>query len=154
MSAEVGSAHIAIFPVMRGFKKAVAAEVKGSASEGRIGFQRAFSGAGQAIGQRLGRETAAGFKQATGSMGGDGLRKLRTDVAAAIIEITAEEAGVEAAGVTPASRFADDLDIDSLGLLTIATQVEERLGVTLDDSLIPNLPTVGALIDLVSTQRA
>ena len=27
----------------------------------------------------------------------------RTDVAAAIIEITAEEAGVEAAGVTPAS---------------------------------------------------
>ena len=74
----------------------------------------------------------------------------RTDVAAAIIEITAEEAGVEAAGVTPASRFADDLDIDSLGLLTIATQVEERLG----DSLIPNLPTVGALIDLVATQRA
>ena len=61
---------------------------------------------------------------------------------------------VTAAGVTPASRFADDLDIDSLGLLTIATQVEERLGVTLDDSLIPNLPTVGALIDLVSTQRA
>ena len=83
MSAEVGSAHIAIFPVMRGFKKAVAAEVKGSASEGRTGFQRAFSGAGQAIGQRLGRETAAGFKQATGSMGADGLRKLRTDVAAA-----------------------------------------------------------------------
>ena len=77
-----------------------------------------------------------------------------TDVAAAIIEITAEEAGVEATGVTPASRFADDLDIDSLGLLTIATQVEERLGVTLDDSLIPNLPTVGALIDLVATQRA
>ena len=55
MSQEVGSGHIAIFPVMRGFKKAVAAEVKGSASEGRIGFQRAFSGAGQAIGQRLGR---------------------------------------------------------------------------------------------------
>ncbi len=77
-----------------------------------------------------------------------------TDVAAAIIEITAEEAGVEAARITPASRFADDLDIDCLGLLTIATQVEERLGVTLDDSLIPNLPTVGALIDLVATQRA
>ena len=60
----------------------------------------------------------------------------------------------ETSWVTPASRFADDLDIDSLGLLTIATQVEERLGVTLDDSLIPNLPTVGALIDLVATQRA
>ena len=77
-----------------------------------------------------------------------------TDILTAVREITAEEAGVEAAGVTPASRFADDLDIDSLGLLTIATQVEERLGVTLDDSLIPNLPTVGALIDLVATQRS
>ena len=76
-----------------------------------------------------------------------------TDVAAAIIEITAEEAGVEAAGVTPASRFADDLDIDSLGLLTIATQVEERFGVALDDSTIPTLTTVGALVDLVIEQK-
>ena len=77
-----------------------------------------------------------------------------TDILTAIAEITAKEAGVEASAITRESRFADDLDIDSLGLLTIATQVEERLGVTLDDSLIPNLPTVGALIDLVSTQRA
>ena len=78
----------------------------------------------------------------------------RTDVAAAIIEITAEEAGVEAARVTPASRFADDLDIDSLGLLTIATEVEERFGVILDDSAITTLPTVGALVDLVIEQKA
>ena len=78
----------------------------------------------------------------------------RTDVAAAIIEITAEEAGVEAALVDRESRFVDDLDIDSLGLLTIATQVEERLGVTLDDSLITTLPTVGALVDLVAEQKA
>ena len=77
----------------------------------------------------------------------------RTDVAAAIIEITAEEAGVEAARITPASRFADDLDIDSLGLLTIATQVEERFGVALDDSTIPTLTTVGALVDLVIEQK-
>ena len=77
-----------------------------------------------------------------------------TDVAAAIIEITAEEAGVEAARVTPAARFADDLDIDSLGLLTIATEVEERFGVILDDSAITTLPTVGALVDLVIEQKA
>ena len=56
--------------------------------------------------------------------------------------------------ITRESRFTDDLDIDSLGLLTIATQVEERLGVTLDDSLITTLPTVGALVDLVAEQKA
>ena len=77
-----------------------------------------------------------------------------TDILTAIAEITAKEAGVEASAITRESRFADDLDIDSLGLLTIATQVEERLGVTLDDSLITTLPTVGALVDLVAEQKA
>lgn len=76
------------------------------------------------------------------------------DILTVVTEITAEEAGVEAALVDRKSRFVDDLDIDSLGLLTIATQVEERLGVTLDDSLITTLPTVGALVDLVAEQKA
>ena len=66
-----------------------------------------------------------------------------TDTLAAIAAITAKEAGV-----------TDDLDIDSLGLLTIATEVEERFGVILDDSAITTLPTVGALVDLVIEQKA
>ncbi|WP_136193294.1 acyl carrier protein [Actinomyces procaprae] len=77
-----------------------------------------------------------------------------TDILATVTEIVAEEAGVDTSLVTPTSRFADDLDIDSLGLLTIATQLEERFGVTLDDALIPSLPTVGALVDLVGTKKA
>ena len=76
-----------------------------------------------------------------------------TEVLTAIADITAEEAGTDAASVTRETRFADDLDIDSLGLLTIATQVEERFDVALDDSLIPTLPTVGALVDLVTEQK-
>lgn len=77
-----------------------------------------------------------------------------TDTLAAIAAITAKEAGVEASAVTRESRFTDDLDIDSLGLLTIATEVEERFGVVLDDSAITTLPTVGALVDLVTEQKA
>lgn len=76
-----------------------------------------------------------------------------TDTLAVIAAITAEEAGVEASAVSRESRFADDLDIDSLGLLTIATQVEECFGVVLDDSTIPTLTTVGALVDLVIEQK-
>ncbi|WP_167202926.1 acyl carrier protein [Actinomyces respiraculi] len=76
-----------------------------------------------------------------------------TDVLAAVLEITAEEAGVDVSEVSETSHFADDLDIDSLGLLTIATQVEERFGVALDDSLIPTLPTVGSLVELVTSQK-
>ena len=76
-----------------------------------------------------------------------------TDILTAIAEITAKEAGVEASAISRESRFAADLDIDSLGLLTIATEVEERFGVVLDDSAIPTLPTVGALVDLVAGQK-
>ena len=71
-----------------------------------------------------------------------------------ITQIVAAEAALAPPAGPRASPIAQDLDIDSLGLLTIATQVEERLDVTLDDSLIPTLPTVGALVDLVSAQRA
>lgn len=76
------------------------------------------------------------------------------EILAAVAEIVAEEAGVEAASISTGSRFAEDLDVDSLGLLTIATQVEERFAVTLEDSVIPTLPTVGALVELVAAQKA
>ena len=49
-----------------------------------------------------------------------------TDILTVIAEITAKEAGFEASAISRESRFAADLDIDSLGLLTIATEVEER----------------------------
>lgn len=76
------------------------------------------------------------------------------EILAAVAEIVAEEAGVDAASISAGSRFAEDLDVDSLGLLTIATQVEERFAVTLEDSVIPTLPTVGALVELVAAQKA
>ena len=77
-----------------------------------------------------------------------------SDLLTRIIAITAEEAGIPADRITRESRFAEDLDIDSLGLLTIATQVEESFSVSLDDDLIPTLPTVGSLVDLVTAQQA
>ncbi|ARD41581.1 acyl carrier protein [Actinomyces gaoshouyii] len=77
-----------------------------------------------------------------------------TDILSVVIEFTAEEACVAPELVSSDSSFAGDLDIDSLGLLTIATRVEERLGVTLEDSLIPALPTVGALAEHVMARKA
>ena len=67
---------------------------------------------------------------------------------------SSSHSAVAAKDITRETAFAQDLDVDSLGLLTIATQVEERFGVTLDDSLIPTLPTVGALVDLVTSKKA
>ena len=46
------------------------------------------------------------------------------DVLAVITQIVSEESGVAAKDITRETTFAQDLDVDSLGLLTIATQVE------------------------------
>ena len=53
------------------------------------------------------------------------------DVLSVITQIVSEESGVAAKDITRDTTFAQDLDVDSLGLLTIATQVEERFGVAL-----------------------
>ena len=44
------------------------------------------------------------------------------DVLSVITQIVSEESGVDAEEITPSTTFAQDLDVDSLGLLTIATR--------------------------------
>lgn len=75
-----------------------------------------------------------------------------TDALTIIRELLADEAGVEAEEITPATTFAE-LDVDSLGLLTVATQAEERLGVRFDDSVITGLKSLGEMLELVTAQR-
>ncbi|WP_194949562.1 acyl carrier protein [Actinomyces trachealis] len=76
------------------------------------------------------------------------------EVVTVVTEILAEEAGVDATTITRDTDLAKDLDIDSLGLLTVATQIEERYPITLEDSLLTKLVTVGQLVDLVCDAQA
>ncbi len=76
------------------------------------------------------------------------------EVLSALTQIIAEEAGVEESTITRQTHLADDLDIDSLGLLTVATQVEERFPVTLEDSMLPKVTTVDSLVELVCDSQA
>lgn len=60
---------------------------------------------------------------------------------------------VDPAGVTRATRFAEDLDADSLALVEIVELVEERLaplapaGFRLEDEDLDGLRTVGDAVD-------
>ena len=49
MSSEVGSGHVAIFPVMTGFKAAVSKGVKSAGDSAASGFGRSFKGRGTGI---------------------------------------------------------------------------------------------------------
>lgn len=66
---------------------------------------------------------------------------------AAIVE---EVAGVEAAEVTADKSFVDDLDIDSLSMVDIAVQAEDKFGVKIPDDELANLRTVGDAVKYIS----
>ena len=67
-----------------------------------------------------------------------------------LASIVEEVAGVDASEVTPEKSFVDDLDIDSLSMVEIAVQVEDRFGVKVPDEELANLKTVGDAVDYVA----
>ena len=67
-----------------------------------------------------------------------------------LAEIVNEVAGVEPSEITPEKSFVDELDIDSLSMVEIAVQVEDRFGVKVPDDVLANLKTVGDAVDYVA----
>ena len=67
-----------------------------------------------------------------------------------LAEIVEEVAGVAPDDVTADKSFVDDLDIDSLSMVEIAVQAEDRFGVKIPDDELANLKTVGDAVTYVS----
>jgi acyl carrier protein len=72
------------------------------------------------------------------------------DILRGLAEIVNEVAGVETGEITMEKSFVDDLDIDSLSMVEIAVQVEDRFGVKMPDEELANLKTVGDAVDYVT----
>ncbi len=71
------------------------------------------------------------------------------EILSGLAEIVNEVAGVETSEITREKSFVDDLDIDSLSMVEIAVQVEDRFGVKVPDDELANLRTVGDAVDYV-----
>jgi acyl carrier protein len=67
-----------------------------------------------------------------------------------IAKIVEEVAGVDPNEITREKSFVDELDIDSLSMVEIAVQVEDRFGVKVPDEVLANLKTVGDAVDYVA----
>lgn len=72
------------------------------------------------------------------------------EILGGLAEIVNEVAGVETSEITREKSFVDDLDIDSLSMVEIAVQVEDRFGVKVPDDELANLRTVGDAVDYVA----
>jgi acyl carrier protein len=69
-------------------------------------------------------------------------------------EIVEEVAGVSAADVTADKSFTDDLDIDSLSMVEIAVQAEDKFGVKIPDDELANLKTVGDAVGYIERNQS
>jgi acyl carrier protein len=71
------------------------------------------------------------------------------EILTGLAEIVEEVAGVDTAEVTPDKSFVDDLDIDSLSMVEIAVQAEDRFGVKIPDDQLAELKTVKDAVDYI-----
>ena len=76
------------------------------------------------------------------------------EILAGLAEIVNEETGLDPAEVLADKSFTDDLDIDSLSMMTIVVNAEEKFGVRIPDEEVKNLTTVGDAVSYITTAQA
>ncbi len=67
-------------------------------------------------------------------------------------ECAVEVLQVPAEKVTREARFADDLDADSLDLVELVMALEESFDITVEETELEDIETVGQAFDLVSSK--
>ena len=65
----------------------------------------------------------------------------KEEILAGLAEIVNEETGLDTAEVQPEKSFTDDLDIDSISMMTIVVNAEDKFGVKIPDEEVKNLKT-------------
>lgn len=71
------------------------------------------------------------------------------EVMAGLAEIVNEETGVPVDDVQMDKSFTDDLDIDSLAMMTVVVNAEERFSVKIPDDDVKSLRTVGDAVTYI-----
>jgi acyl carrier protein len=73
----------------------------------------------------------------------------QSEVLAGLAEIVNEETGIAAESVQLEKSFTDDLDIDSISMMTIVVNAEDKFGVKIPDEEVKNLITVGDAVSFI-----
>ncbi|MFD3812279.1 meromycolate extension acyl carrier protein AcpM [Rhodococcus sp. NPDC058639] len=76
------------------------------------------------------------------------------EIIAGLAEIIEEVTGIEPSEVSVDKSFVDDLDIDSLSMVEIAVQTEDKYGVKIPDEDLASLRTVGDAVNYIQKLEA
>ncbi|MEO7752471.1 MAG: acyl carrier protein [Terracoccus sp.] len=71
-----------------------------------------------------------------------------------LAEIVNEETGLDTGDVEMDKSFTEDLDIDSLSMMTIVVNAEEKFGVRIPDDEVKNLKTVRDAVTFIHNAQA
>ena len=71
------------------------------------------------------------------------------EILAGLAQIVNEIAGVPVGDITLDKSFIDDLDVDSLSMVEIATAAEDQFGVRIPDEDLKDLKTVGDAVSYI-----
>ncbi|HAG63485.1 MAG TPA: acyl carrier protein [Kocuria sp.] len=78
----------------------------------------------------------------------------KDEILAGLAEIVNEETGLETEAVQLEKSFTEDLDIDSISMMTIVVNAEEKFDVTIPDEEVKNLKTVEDAVNFINNAQA
>ncbi|ALD63830.1 acyl carrier protein [Glutamicibacter soli] len=76
------------------------------------------------------------------------------EILAGLAEIVNSETGLDEADVQLDKSFTEDLDIDSISMMTIVVEAEEKFEVKIPDEEVKNLKTVGDAVNFIAGAQA
>jgi len=77
----------------------------------------------------------------------------KDEVLAGLAELVNEETGLAADAVQMDKSFSEDLDIDSISMMTIVVNAEDKFGVKIPDEEVKNLVTVADAVNYIADNQ-
>ena len=78
----------------------------------------------------------------------------QADVLAGLAELVNDETGIATDAVQMDKSFTDDLDIDSISMMTIVVNAEDKFNVKIPDEEVKNLITVADAVNFITAAQA
>jgi acyl carrier protein len=71
-----------------------------------------------------------------------------------VIDIVAEQLGVDKEKITPETHFINDLGADSLDTVELVMELEEEFDISIPDDAAEKIQTVGQAIEFIEKEQA
>ena len=71
-----------------------------------------------------------------------------------LAELINEETGIDTAEVQPEKSFTEDLDIDSLSMMTIVVNAQDKFAVEIPDDAVTELKTVADAVAYITKAQS